>query len=325
MGNIIIVNDLNAGYMLRKGYIKAVNNVKLDIKSKEIIGIVGESGCGKSTLIRVIYGHIEPPLKVLKGNVIYVDQDGKSHNIVPAERDFLEKHIWWKKISWIPQAAQNIFNPLIKVYTHFEETLKAHGYRNIEEKESREMIAKHVKTLGLPSEVLDSYPHQLSGGMKQRVAIALATILHPKVVLADEPTSAVDVVVQKAILQLFERLRNDMEMTIVIVSHDIQMLSVITDRMAVMYAGEIIEVSNTKELFEEPLHPYTKALITSTPKLGMKEGIKGLPGQPPDLLNPPPGCKFHPRCPYVRDRCRSEDPPVTRVNDRSVKCWIYSG
>jgi len=318
--NIIMkINNVSGGYDTPRGFVSAVNNVKLDILQGEILGIAGESGCGKSTLMKIIYGYIKPPLKLISGEVLFEDKI-----IVPSDEKFLERDIWWKKISWIPQAAQNIFNPLKRIIDHFEETLNTHLHKRVTKSELREIVEKHIIDLGLPKEVLDSYPHQLSGGMRQRVAIALATILRPKIVLADEPTSALDVMTQKVILHLFKKLQSTQNMTIVLVSHDIHMLSVVVDRIAVMYAGEIVEVGSIKDIFENPLHPYTEALIESIPKIGEKKFIKGLGGQPPNLLNPPPGCRFHPRCRYVMEKCKNQEPPTVKIDDRIVKCWKYS-
>jgi len=314
------VNNVTGGYYTQKGFVNAVNNVRFEVLQGEVFGIAGESGCGKTTLMKIIYGYVVPPLKVIKGTVVLEDEQ-----IVPSNITLLQKNVWWRKISWIPQAAQNIFNPLKKIFDHFEETLKSHGYGDTPKAELRELVEKHIVRLGLPKEVLDSYPHQLSGGMKQRVAIALATILKPRVLLADEPTSALDVVVQRAILQLLKRMQKDFGMTIILVSHDIHMLGVVADRMAIMYAGEIVEIGDVKSIFEEPLHPYTRALIESVPQLGVKKVIKGLAGQPPDLLSPPPGCRFHPRCPFAMDICRREKPPLIEVGKgHFVACWLYA-
>jgi peptide/nickel transport system ATP-binding protein len=314
------VNNVTGGYYTQKGFVNAVNNAWFEILQGEIFGIAGESGCGKTTLMKIIYGYVAPPLKVIKGTVVLEDEQ-----IVPSNITLLQKNVWWRKISWIPQAAQNIFNPLKKIFDHFEETLKSHGYGDTPKAELRELVEKHIVRLGLPKEALDSYPHQLSGGMKQRVAIALATILKPTVLLADEPTSALDVVVQRAILQLLKRMQKDFGMTIILVSHDIHMLGVVVDRMAIMYAGEIVEIGDVKSIFEEPLHPYTRALIESVPQLGVKKVIKGLAGQPPDLLSPPPGCRFHPRCPFAMDVCRREEPPYIELTPgRRVKCWLFA-
>ena len=314
------VNNVTGGYYTQKGFVNAVNNAWFEILQGEIFGIAGESGCGKTTLIKIIYGYVTPPLKVIKGTVVLEDKQ-----IVPSNITLLQKNVWWRKISWIPQAAQNIFNPLKKIFDHFEETLKSHGYGDTPKAELRELVEKHIVRLGLPKEVLNAYPHQLSGGMKQRVAIALATILKPTVLLADEPTSALDVVVQRAILQLLKRMQKDFGMTIILVSHDIHMLGVVVDRMAIMYAGEIVEIGDVKSIFEEPLHPYTRALIESVPQLGVKKVIKGLAGQPPDLLSPPPGCRFHPRCSFAMDICRREEPPYIELTPgRRVKCWLFA-
>jgi len=325
MRKLINIKNINASYVTSKGVINAVNDVSLEIKEGEMLGIVGESGCGKTTLMKIIYGFIEPPLKVIQGRVIFnIEEDNLNNvDILSLSREDLRKKIWWRYISWIPQGAQNVLNPTTKIYGIFVETIKR--FTNMDEKEMLKFVKDYVLKFNLPEDILTAYPDQLSGGMKQRVIIALATILKPKVILADEPTSALDVVTQKVILRMLRDICDEYGVSIILVSHDIDVIGVVCDRTAVMYAGNIVEVSETDSLFKEPLHPYTKALIESLPRLGDKSVKKGLKGQPPDLANPPSGCRFHPRCIYARDMCKKKKPPLIEVKSgRSVACWLYS-
>jgi len=323
MSTLIDIKGVDASYIVGKSRIHAVDDVSLKIKEGEIIGIVGESGCGKTTLLKVIYGFIEPPLKVTQGKVMFhVEREDPGTDILSLNREVLSREIWWKYVSWIPQGAQNSLNPTLKIRDIFIETLK--NFTNMD-RELLKFIEGCTLKFNLPNDVLTAYQHQLSGGMKQRVIIALAVALKPKLVLADEPTSALDVVNQKVLLHMIRSICNDYRTSIVLVSHDMDVVGVTSDRIAVMYAGNIVETGEAVNLLKDPLHPYTKALIDSLPRLGDKTIRRGLKGQPPDLANPPLGCKFHDRCPLAQDICRRKKPPLIEVkSDRSVACWLYT-
>lgn len=325
MSSLIEVKEVNASYITSKGEINAVNDASLEIRSSEILGIVGESGSGKSTLMKIIYGFIEPPLRVTRGDVIlHEDRGSVGMNILSLDRETLRKRIWWRFISWIPQGAQNSLNPTLRIRDIFIETLKR--FVNMDKRELVSFVEDHILKLGLPRDILTAYPHQLSGGMKQRVVIALAIALKPKVVLADEPTSALDVVTQGVVLNMLKNIRDQYGTSIVLVSHDMDVVGVLSDRIAVMYAGNVVEVGDADNLLENPLHPYTRALIESLPRLGDKRERKGLKGQPPDLMNPPSGCRFHPRCPYAESICMRKSPPFVKVeSNRFIACWLYAG
>jgi len=326
MTTIIEVSKLKAYYALEsyseRCYIHAVDDVSFFINKNEVFGIAGESGCGKSTLVKVLYGFIKPPLTVISGSVTYKLGDNMI-NILSLKDEELRK-LRWNVISYIPQSSMNVLNPTMRIKDQFLEVIKAH--RGINDKNKiNELIEKHIQELGLPLEVLTSFPHQLSGGMRQRVVIALATILRPKVILADEPTTALDVVVQRGVLQLLLRIHRKLKSTLVLVTHDMGVHANIADRIAIMYAGKIVEIAPTEELFENPLHPYTRFLINSLPKIGDKSKRSSVGGQPPSLRYPPPGCRFHPRCPLKKAICSEKEPPLNKVNsDHYVSCWLYS-
>lgn len=324
MNLVLKLENLKAGYILQSpnGYktIPAVNEVSLSILDNEIYGIAGESGSGKSTLLKAMFvTAIEPPLRIFSGKVYYFI-DGRETNVL-ALADPEKRKLSWQYISYIPQGSMSVFNPIRRIKTTFLDFCR--GHLNNKEGELLEMTKEHIKALGLSPEVLDAYPHQLSGGMKQRLAIALATLLKPKVILADEPTTALDVVAQKAVIQLLRKIQNDSRNTIVLVTHDMGVHASIATRMAIMYAGRIVEEGSTKAIFEQPLHPYTQYLIDSLPRIGDKQVREGVPGHPPSFLNLPPGCAFHPRCPHAWERCKQKTPPLVGVNtEQKVACWL---
>jgi peptide/nickel transport system ATP-binding protein len=305
-----------------KRTIRAVEDVSLDINENEILGIAGESGCGKTTLIKVLFGMIKPPLTVLHGKVIY-NCGNENTDILSLQNNELRK-IRWKEVSYIPQSSMSVLNPVRRIKKTFWDFIRTH--QKIEKEEDFELLVRnHLRDLGLPLEVLTSYPHQLSGGMRQRVIIALATILKPRVIFADEPTTALDVVVQRGVIQLLRRIQKEHKNTLVLVTHDMAVHANITDRVAIMYAGKIIEEAKTTDIFKNPLHPYTKYLIGSLPRIGDKSYRVSVPGTPPSLVNPPGGCRFHPRCPNVQKGCREEAPLLVDVGDgHKVACFCLS-
>lgn len=324
MGLVLKLENLRAGYILRSldrnKVILAVNEVSLEIRDNEIYGIAGESGSGKSTLLKTMFATaIEPPLRIFGGKIYYYIQDKEIDVLTLSIREKME--LSWQYVSYIPQGSMSVFNPIRKIRTTFIDFLKSHVREG--EGELLAVATRHVKALGLAPEVLDVYPHQLSGGMKQRLAIALATLLNPKVILADEPTTALDVVAQKAVIQLLKEIQRESKNTIVLVTHDMGVHANITTRMAIMYAGKIVEEGSTTAIFERPLHPYTKYLIDSLPRIGDKHVRESVPGNPPSFLDLPSGCAFHPRCPYVQEICKKEVPQLVNVNARhKIACWL---
>jgi peptide/nickel transport system ATP-binding protein len=288
--------------------VRAVDNVSLELRPNEIYGVAGESSCGKTTLIKVISGTVKPPLKVHEGSVEYQFKSGKL-DILNAPGEELQKNVRWKEISYVMQGSMSVLNPVRKVIKTFEDIITTHdGIRSRREFLSR--VKEHVKLLGLPPDVINSYPHELSGGMRQRVAIALATVFHPSLIIADEPTTALDVVVQRGVLQLLKEIQEASRNTVLLVTHDMAVHANVTDRVAIMYAGRIVEEAPTEIIFQRPGHPYTRHLISSLPVIGDKSIKNALKGSPPNLANPPQGCRFHPRCPQAIDICKTQVPEM---------------
>lgn len=323
----IKIENLKSFYLLdilgEKQFIKAVDEVNLEIKEDEIYGIAGESGCGKTTLIKTLYGMIEPPLNVIKGQVLY-NIENKFINILSLKEEEV-RNIRWRYISYIPQGAMSVLNPVSRIVESFWDFIRAHSNSLDNRKEAEDSIKEYLNALGLPQKILNAYPHQLSGGMRQRVTIALATFLKPKVIVADEPSTALDVVAQRGVIQLLKSIQENQKNTIILVTHDMGVHANISDRIAIMYAGKIIEEARTEEVFENPLHPYTKYLINSLPKIGDKSHKVSAPGNPPSLLNPPSGCRFHPRCHEITNDCISVEPQLVNVSKtHKVACLLYS-
>ena len=324
---VLKVEQLKASYVLDifgvKKVVQAVNQVDLEVQENEIYGIAGESGCGKTTLLKSLFGDIEPPLRLMGGKVWY-RVDGEPLDLFslrPEER----RKLRWRFISFIPQSSMSVLNPVIKIKGSFSDFFKGQGTRK-KKGEVLEIARRHLVDLGLPPKILGAYPHQLSGGMRQRAIIALASFLSPRVLIADEPITALDVVVQRGVLQLLKEVQEKLEATIILVTHDMGVHANIADRIGIMYAGKIIEEARTENIFEKPLHPYTKYLINSLPKFGDKAMRESAPGAPPSLVDLPGGCAFHPRCSVAMEICRQEVPEFQNVGDQHrVACWLTPG
>ncbi len=323
---IAAVRDLRAYYITNaygvRRTVKAIDGVSIAIRPNEIFGIAGESGCGKSTLLKVMLGMIEPPLTVVEGMVGYAF-DGQSVDVL-AMTEAERKRIRWKQVSYIPQGSMHVLNPVRRVHDTFLDFITVHHRAPRAEVET--MIRDYLRDLGLPLQVLQSYPHQLSGGMKQRVTIALATILWPKVIFADEPTTALDVLVQRGVIQLLKEIQQREENTLVVVTHDMGVHANLCDRVSVLYAGQVIEEASTQAIFKDARHPYTQYLIRSLPKMDDKSERVSIPGRPPALDNPPGGCRFHPRCPQAMPICREAAPRLATIQtDHRVACYLTPG
>jgi peptide/nickel transport system ATP-binding protein len=321
---ILRTEQLKAFYVLdvqgTQKVAKAVNEVNLAIYENEIYGIAGESGCGKTTLLKALFNAIEPPLRLIGGKIYYringdeVDVTGMG----PEEK----RKLRMEYISYIPQGSMSVLNPVLKLRDTYEDFIGSHlSGRN--RAEIFELARKQIVELGLPKNILEVYPHQLSGGMRQRVTIALAALMNPRVMIGDEPTTALDVVVQRGVIQMLKDIQKKLKNTIILVTHDMGVHANIADRIGIMYAGKIVEEATTGQIFAEPRHPYTQFLINSLPKFGDKKLRGSVPGSPPSLADLPSGCPFHPRCPQVKEICRQQMPDFTHLDENhKVACWL---
>ncbi len=304
------IDHLTASYKTLDGNVVAVEDVNFEIYDNEIFGIAGESGCGKSTLLKALYDIIEFPLQVDSGAVIISgEKDGVEFSYKTGEI----RKSWWNNISYVPQAAMSVLNPISKLKKQFLDSLPKADQKGAQATAALKRVEQYLTELNLSPDVLEAYPFQLSGGMRQRVIIALATFMSPNIMLADEPTTALDVVVQRGILMLLMRLQKQLKNTMVLVSHDLGVHYQITDRIGIMYSGKMMEIGRTTELFENPRHPYTQMLIDALPRVGDKSQREGIPGAPPSLKNPPKGCRFAARCPKSMDICYKEVPKFEQI------------
>jgi peptide/nickel transport system ATP-binding protein len=308
---VLHIENLKVYYYTLTGVVRAVDDVSLKAREGEMLAIVGESGSGKSTLGLSILGMVLPPGKIVSGRIVIDDID-----ITKLKKEELRR-VRGKLVSIVFQDPFTTLDPVRKVGDQIVEIMVEHG---VSETEAKRRARELMEAVGLPRDAVDRYPHQLSGGQRQRVSIAEAIALEPKVLVADEPTTALDVIVQKQIMDLLDRLKRDRGITIVFITHDIALAAERSDYIAIMYGGQIMEYGPTREVVEKPMHPYTKALLESVPEIGVKRWPKPIPGTPPDLRRPPEGCRFRPRCPFADERCLKE-PPLEKFNDRYVKCW----
>jgi peptide/nickel transport system ATP-binding protein len=324
---ILRTEHLKAFYILEmqgtQKIVKAVNDVDIKIYENEIYGIAGESGCGKTTLLKTLFNEVVPPLRLIDGKIYYrINSDEVDVTGISSDE---KRKLRMEYISYIPQGSMSVFNPVLKIKGTFADFIGSHisgqsgaGIFNL--------ARKRILELGLPKNVLDVYPHQLSGGMRQRVTIALAASLNPRIMIGDEPTTALDVVVQRGVIQMLKEIQKNLKNTIILVTHDMGVHANIAGRIAIMYAGKIIEEATTEQIFAQPMHPYTQFLINSLPKFGDKSMRDSVPGSPPSLADVPDGCPFHPRCPRVREICRQEMPDFHHVDENhKVACWSVEG
>ena len=319
---MIKVNHLSASYKTLTGDVPAVCDVNFEIYENEIFGIAGESGCGKSTLLKTLYDIIKYPLQVDSGSVILSgEKDGKAYSY---ETGQIRKS-WWNNISYVPQAAMSVLNPTTKLKKQFLDSIPAQDRKKESKEETLQRVRTYLRRLNLLEDVLDAYPFQLSGGMRQRVIIALATFMSPSVVLADEPTTALDVVVQKGILMMLMNLQKQLKNTMVVVSHDLGVHYQITDRIGIMYSGRMMEIGKTTDAFENPIHPYTQMLINALPRVGDQSEREGIPGAPPSMRIQMAGCRFAPRCPKATELCSQAVPEFREVTPgRFAACHLLS-
>ncbi|HMN59650.1 MAG TPA: ABC transporter ATP-binding protein [Anaerolinea sp.] len=321
---ILRTEQLKAFYVLdmqgAQKTVKAVNQIDLDIKENEIYGIAGESGCGKTTLLKALFNAIEPPLRLIDGKIFYrIDWEDVEVTSLSAEE---KRKLRLEYISYIPQGSMSVLNPVLKIKESYQDFIGSHV--NVQSRqEIFDLAQQQVVDLGLPKNILDAYPHQLSGGMRQRVTIALSALLKPRIMIGDEPTTALDVVVQRGVIQMLKDIQKKLQNTIILVTHDMGVHANVAQRIGIMYAGKIVEEGTTIQIFDTPLHPYTQFLINSLPKFGDKKMRESVPGSPPSLADLPTGCPFHPRCPHAMDICRESMPGFSHPDEsHRVACWL---
>lgn len=315
--NILEIQNLHVHFPIHIGTVRAVENVTLDLNQGEVMGLVGESGCGKSTLGFSILKLLRPPGIIAEGQIRY-----HGDNIVKmSERELLG--IRGKRIAMIFQDPLTSLNPLFRIEDQFVETIQTHE-NGVSKKEALERAGDMLKRLGIAPDRLHEYPHQMSGGMRQRIMIGIALVLNPDFLIADEPTTALDVIVEAQFLDLLNELREQFNLTILLITHNIGIVAQMADRVTVMYGGRLAETGSVEAVFADPKHPYTQGLLTSIPNIKLDQPeLHTMPGAPPDLADPPCGCVFHPRCPRVMDKCRREIPPSFNDKGHLAACWLY--
>jgi peptide/nickel transport system ATP-binding protein len=314
---VLTVRDLSVEYLMERGTVRAVDGVSFDLSPGEFLGVVGESGCGKSTLLFAVAQLLVAPAEITGGSVVFRGQSmvGLTDRQLAAIR--------WKDLSVVMQSAMNALNPVKTIGAQFKDAMRAHGVTSKQEIAGRS--AEVLKMVGIDPVHLKSYPHQLSGGMRQRSMIAMALLLTPELVIMDEPTSALDVVAQRSLMVQIKELQEQLGFAVIFVTHDMSLVSHFSDRLMVMYAGRVDEFGPTRQVFDSPQHPYTIGLMEAFPSIrGPRVPLTGIPGSPPNLASPPPGCRFAPRCPKVMTRCQEEAPELYHVNGTLVRCFLHA-
>lgn len=316
---VLDVRDLRVYYYTRRGAVKAVDGVTFSLRKGERLALVGESGSGKTTTGLALIGQIRPPGKVVSGQALL---DGKNLFMLPDEEMRKQR---LAKIAMVPQGAMNSLNPVVRVRGQMIDGLRDHGIVDTRQGFSAR-VEELLRQVDLPASVADAYPHELSGGMKQRVTIAIAISMNPRVLIGDEPTSALDVVVQRQVVNTLRTVQEKIGAAAILIGHDMGLMAQFADRIAVMYGGRLVEVGPVSDIFHNPKHPYTRLLISSLPNTIKKKKLEGIPGLPPSLIDPPPGCVFHPRCPFAFDRCRADTPLLLGLGgERVVACHLHAG
>ncbi len=313
------IENLSASYKTIDGNIHVVKDVDFEIRDNEIFGIAGESGCGKSTLLKTLYDIVEFPLEIDKGRVVLSGvKNGKEFSYQSGEI----RKCWWNNISYVPQAAQSVLNPIVRLKEQFLDSIPDEDKKNETEQQTLARVAKYLEELGLSPDVLEAFPFQLSGGLRQRVMIAMVMAVQPSLLIADEPTTALDVTIQKQVLVLLNKLKKDVSTGVLFITHDLGVVAEIADRVVILYAGCKVEEGSISEIFADARHPYTIGLMKAVPDVDAEEfDIQPIPGVFPNITEDIGGCRFHPRCPYATERCRTELPEELEVSPgHTVSC-----
>lgn len=313
---LLLIENLVLHFKTRKGTVQAVDGVFFNLRPQEAVVILGESGCGKSSLAKAIL-RLLPRNVERYGGKIYLE----GNEIMSMDEEEFRQNVRWVGISLVPQAAMNALNPVLKVGEQVAEPATVH--LGVSKSEALEMVRTMFQHVGVPDDFINRYPFELSGGMRQRVAIAMALVTSPNLIILDEPTSALDVLTQASIFNVLKRLKKELGIGFILITHDIATSSELADSVAVMYAGQIVEVSDAYRFFEKPLHPYSQKLMASVPRLHSDTEPEFITGRPPSLIALPKGCRFKDRCPFRFEKC-DEDPPVFEKEGRLVRCWLYA-
>jgi len=315
---LLRVEDLRLYFRTTQGVVRAVDGVSFELGYNQAVVVLGESGCGKSSLARALLRLLPRNVQAYDGRVIIGGID-----IMSLDDERFRREARWTKISFVPQAAMNALTPVVRVGDQVAEPLVIH--RGMEKEAAWERAREMLQRVGLPADFLRRYPFELSGGMRQRTALAMALVAHPQLVILDEPTSALDVLTQANIMNVLKEIRGELNTSFILITHDVAAPSELANQVAVMYAGQIVELSDAARFFREPLHPYSQKLMASVPRLRDDKKLEFIPGEPPNLMSLMSGCRFAPRCPLRFGRC-SEPPPLIRQEDgRRVGCWLYDG
>jgi len=319
---LLELRNVKMYYGVTNGVVKAVDGVSFVLNKGEAMALVGESGSGKSSLAFAIIRLLPRNVAEFSGEILLHDEELGTVDLTKMSEDELRRKIRWKKISMVFQASMNALNPILKVQDQMMEPLVLH--LGLSKQEAIKIAEEALLSVGLAKDVLTRYPFELSGGMKQRVVIAMAIMMKPKLVILDEPTSALDVITQANIMNLLKELKAKFDLSYILITHDIALASEIADKIAVMYAGKIVEIAPSDIFFRKPKHPYSQKLLAAVPSLREEKTIEYIPGDVPSLINPPTGCRFHPRCPYmIKGKCDKEEPPRKQVEGSEVACWLY--
>jgi len=316
------LQNVHVSYATRRGKVQAVRNVSVDLHAGESLALIGESGSGKSTLGLAIVRLLPETARIEPGVITYRRKD-REVNVLALSRSEM-RAFRWSDCAMVFQAALNAFNPVLKVWAQALDTAQAHGWHD--KPAIRRRLVELLEFVQLdPKRVIDAYPHELSGGMRQRVLLALALLLNPQVLILDEPTTALDIITQRTIIKLLRQLKQEHHFTMIFISHDLAIAAELADRVATMYAGRIVELGTSDDIFYRPRHPYTLGLIRAVPTVtGGFEQLFSIPGSPPDLVKLPSGCKFHPRCTFATERCQQEEPELELVGaEHSAACWNW--
>ena len=312
---LLKVEGLSLSYQTRQGELQAIRDVSFELARGSALGLVGESGCGKTSVANCLMRLLPDSARLSTGRVLL---DGQDILLLTEEEMRLLR---WRRISMVFQAAMNVLDPVYRVGQQIVEAIETHGVEPTEPA-ARERVARLFRLVGLDPQLTEHYPHEFSGGMRQRAVIAMALSCDPDLMIADEPTTALDVIVQDRILRELKDIQQQLAMSLIYISHDIAVVAEVTDVVGVMYAGRLVEMGDTADVFRAPAHPYTAALMSSFPSIsGERRPLISLPGEPPNLSDPPRGCPFHPRCAYATDVCRVEYPPEVRAGSHRAACW----